>query len=181
MTSDAQTQMPSSKRPNPDLGRLGEDWVAQWLMCRGWAILQRRWRCRWGELDLIAQSAENESPLTIFVEVKVRSRGNWDANGLFSITPQKQAKLWRAAQLFLVEHPELEQNPCQFDVALVSCKPYSVRSTQIKLESTGSPLPSASSPKPPIQHERAIEKEGYQFSLQHYISGAFECNFESLQ
>ncbi|HHP7243191.1 MAG TPA: YraN family protein [Elainellaceae cyanobacterium] len=139
--------MPPLKRPKPDIGRLGEDWVAQWLACRGWAILQRRWRCRWGELDLIAQSSESESPLTIFVEVKVRSRGNWDANGLFSITPQKQAKLWRAAQLFLVAHPEFEQSPCRFDVALVSCKPCST-------------------------------KEGYQFSLQRYISGAFECDLE---
>ncbi|MGJ3245439.1 MAG: YraN family protein [Elainellaceae cyanobacterium] len=179
MTSDAQTQMPSSKRPKPDLGRLGEDWVAQWLMCRGWAILQRRWRCRWGELDLIAQSSEKESPLTVFVEVKVRSRGNWDANGLFSITTQKQAKLWRAAQLFLVAHPELEQNPCRFDVVLVSCKPCSVQSAQANpSESTGFPLPSVSSLKRPIQHERVSPKECYQFSLQRYISGAFDCNLE---
>jgi len=39
----------------PDIGVLGEDLVAQWLLSTGWSILQRRWRCRWGEIDLVAR------------------------------------------------------------------------------------------------------------------------------
>ncbi len=39
----------------PDIGVLGEYLVAQWLQTRGWIILHHRWRCRWGEIDLVAK------------------------------------------------------------------------------------------------------------------------------
>ncbi|MGI0490135.1 YraN family protein, partial [Pantanalinema rosaneae CENA516] len=109
----------------PDPGMLGEALVAQWLQGRGWVVLYQRWHCRWGELDLVIAQREPESDRLLsiaFVEVKTRSSGNWDANGLLAITPQKQAKLWKAAQCFLAEHPQLAQLPCRFDVALVSCQ-----------------------------------------------------------
>ena len=38
-----------------DIGVLGEDIVAQWLQSGGWIILHRRWRCRWGEIDIVAK------------------------------------------------------------------------------------------------------------------------------
>lgn len=38
-----------------DIGVLGEDIVAQWLQFQGWIILHRRWRCRWGEIDIVAK------------------------------------------------------------------------------------------------------------------------------
>lgn len=107
------------------VGALAENFVAQWLTQQGYTVLERRWHCRWGELDLVVQTPSSsanqpQSQVTIaFVEVKARSRGNWDADGLLAITPQKQAKLWQTAQLFLATYPHWAEQPCRFDVALV--------------------------------------------------------------
>ncbi len=105
------------------LGSLGEDFVARWAEAQGWVILERQWRCRWGELDIVmAQRSPNSEQwaLIAFVEVKTRSSGNWDENGALAITPQKQAKLWRTAELFLSDYPALAELPCRFDVVLVT-------------------------------------------------------------
>jgi putative endonuclease len=105
---------------NHQIGKLGEQLVARWLEERGWNILYHRWRCRWGEIDLIVQSPP---PIVMaFVEVKTRSQGNWDGGGLLAINVNKQEKLRQAAALFLAEYPQWEQIPCRFDVALVSCQ-----------------------------------------------------------
>jgi putative endonuclease len=96
-------------------GELGEAVVAAWLSERGAKILHRRWRWRRGEIDLIAI----ESDTVLFIEVKTRNTRNWDADGLLAITPQKQARLFSSAELFLVKHPALADYPCRFDVAIV--------------------------------------------------------------
>jgi Holliday junction resolvase-like predicted endonuclease len=71
----------------PNVGELGEQLVAEWLQTQDWVILHHRWRCRWGEIDLIAQRTlaqqqashkgqKNNSSLDTllaFVEVKTRS------------------------------------------------------------------------------------------------------------
>jgi putative endonuclease len=114
-----------SEQSTPDTGVLGEDLIARWLQSQGWEILQRRWRCRWGELDLIVarRSPTTRTLLSLaFVEVKTRRPNNWDENGALALQLHKQTKLWKAAQLFLTAHPELADLPCQFDVALVTCE-----------------------------------------------------------
>lgn len=98
-----------------DLGELGEDLVTRWLQQECACILARRWRCRWGELDLIARDRIGLQ----FVEVKTRSDGNWDAGGLLAISPRKQECLYRSALAFLSQHPDLAELPCRFYLALV--------------------------------------------------------------
>jgi putative endonuclease len=96
-------------------GKLGEEVVAQWLIARGGKILASRWRWRRGEIDLIGIEAD----ILLFIEVKTRNRSNWDNNGLLAVTPQKQARISRTAEFFLVKHPHLAEYPCRFDVAIV--------------------------------------------------------------
>ncbi|GAC1478746.1 MAG: hypothetical protein NVS2B14_19750 [Chamaesiphon sp.] len=179
----------------PNIGELGEKLVAQWLQAQGWTILQHRWRCRWGELDLIARQypvAPHLPPIQAlldFVEVKTHSQGNWDADGLLSITLQKQAKILHLAQLFLARHPDLADLPCRFDVALVRCQKVSPKSPQKyshshSLESyrfaspiTQTDFSSSSLKKGQTQGKTFTsvrEEEGYQFFLQDYIQSAFD-------
>ena len=155
------------------IGELGEQLVAFWLQSQNWIILHHRWRCRWGEIDLIARQDEEgkltdtdkqpptKSPLLAFVEVKTRSSRNWDADGRLAITPQKQAKLLQAAQLFLAEYPDLANLPCRFDVALVNCQ----RTSQPDSNSVSSL---------PLQLGQPIFKSGYRLILQDYIPSAFD-------
>lgn len=148
-------------------GTLGEDFVATWLEEQGWEILHQRWRCRWGELDIIARGTEPHSQsgcslpdlILIFVEVKTRSRGNWDANGLLAITPQKQTKLLQAAQVFLSQYSEYSHYPCRFDVALVQYYP----------KAKTNPVPNvALGISPSISSEQLV--------LQDYIPSAFDAS-----
>ena len=74
------------------LGERGEAAVAAALERRGFRVLERRYRCRWGEIDLIVRSPEG---VLCFVEVKTRSPGAIAA-ARESVTPAKQRRL-RAA------------------------------------------------------------------------------------
>ncbi len=109
-----------NKRQQLEAGNLGEQLVAHWLQQQRWDILAQGWHSRWGELDIVAYKPKAEAEECLaFVEVKTRSRGNWDLDGLLAITATKQAKLWKTAQTFLAKHPDWTECPCRFDVALV--------------------------------------------------------------
>lgn len=120
-SNPAKRNKPNERCTHADTGTFGEDLVADWLQAKGWQILAKRWRCRWGELDLVAaQATDGRLRAIAFVEVKTRRCGSWDAGGALAITAQKQAKLCKAAQMFLAQHPVWANLPCQFDVALVA-------------------------------------------------------------
>jgi putative endonuclease len=142
------------------LGQQGERLVAQWLEGQGWSIVAKGWTSRWGELDIVALRDEGRHSCLAFVEVKTRSRGNWDEDGLYAITRTKQTKLWKTAQLFLAKHPHLAEAYCRFDVALVN-----VRRSPAK----ASPTPLAA-----IVLGQPVVMDGNELTLHTYLESAFE-------
>ena len=91
------------------LGRWGEALAADFLRQRGYEIVAAGWRCRFGELDLVAQ---NRTYLC-FVEVKLR-RSNRFGTGAEQVDRRKREKLRTAAGLYLQTHPAVLQP--RFDV-----------------------------------------------------------------
>ena len=87
--------------------------VADCLERRGCAIVARQYRCRWGEIDLIARTADG---VLCFVEVKTRS-SRAIAPPREAVTAAKQRKLRDAASWYLAQTGE--DCPCRFDVAEV--------------------------------------------------------------
>ena len=101
------------------LGSQGEQFVIEFLQTQGWQILEHQWHCIWGEIDIIACDRQ----WLIFVEVKTRSGGNWDHNGVLAITKSKQQKICVSALSYLSLFPELVNLDMRFDVALVMAEP----------------------------------------------------------
>lgn len=81
------------------LGRRGEDVAAEHLAARGLTVLERNWRCREGELDLVAAEGER----LVVAEVKTRS-GTGFGQPAEAVTRAKAARIRRLAQRWLAEH-----------------------------------------------------------------------------
>ena len=84
------------------VGRFGEDVAAQHLLAAGLQILERNWRCREGELDIVARDGSE----LVFVEVKTRSSLAFGTPAE-AVGPAKAARLRRLALCWLAEHREL--------------------------------------------------------------------------
>lgn len=94
------------------LGQWGEEQVAEKLRREGWTVLARNFRCRMGEIDIVAEKGR----FLAFVEVKLR-RDDRFGSACEAVTPSKQRKLRTAAQFYLMGHPTRLQP--RFDVAEV--------------------------------------------------------------
>lgn len=94
-------------------GNRGEAEVAKYLRKKGYVLLASQWRCRFGELDLVAKDKQGT---ICFVEVKLRGAGSIALPREF-VDQRKQARLRTAAASYLSTH-EIEA-PARFDVAEV--------------------------------------------------------------
>lgn len=77
----------------------------------GLKLVERNFRTRFGELDLVMR----DDTTLVFAEVRYRNDVRF-GGGAASVGPGKRAKLIRAAQGFLQTHPQLAALPCRFDV-----------------------------------------------------------------
>jgi putative endonuclease len=99
-------------------GVRGEDLAVAYLKKKGYKVIERNYRCQWGEVDLIAR----HKGTLIFVEIKSRSSSDFglpqDAVDRF-----KQEKLIQAAKAYMAEHHLQETIPARFDVVAIQLTP----------------------------------------------------------
>ena len=96
-------------------GVAGENTVARYLENKGFQILERRFRCGSGEVDIIARKGDE----IVFFEVKT-----WDALGMesleHSVDLRKRERIKETALLYLNRHPELGDYCIRFDLIFLS-------------------------------------------------------------
>lgn len=122
MTKSSDAVSPS--RPPADrrdvrrrLGNRGEEAAARYLAGRGFRILERGYRARCGEIDLIAREGED----LVFVEVKTRHSLRC-GDPLEAVTETKRRRILRAASLYLLSTGSWD-SPCRFDLVAVRLGP----------------------------------------------------------
>lgn len=103
------------KKNRRRLGEQKERIVCAWLAQHGYVIIERNFRCRMGEIDIVAR----EGGYLVFVEVKYRSSG---VSGLpeEAVDARKQRAISKAALYYLTRHRYKETTQVRFDVAAVS-------------------------------------------------------------
>lgn len=94
-------------------GAAAEKLAASYLQQNGLVLLESNFRCRFGEIDLILQDAG----VIVFAEVRLRTNSSF-GGAAASVTPAKQARIVKAAQLYI---QTLRHQPqCRFDVLLLN-------------------------------------------------------------
>ncbi len=100
-----------------ELGSHGERIAAAYLTSAGLRLLDRNWRCREGELDIVARDGD----ALVFCEVKTR-RATGFGHPLEAVPPAKQRRLRTLAQRWLAAHDEHAPD-LRFDVVGVLVRP----------------------------------------------------------
>lgn len=96
------------------LGRWGEDVAVRHLEAQGYEVLARNWRCRYGEIDVVARHGD----ALVFVEVKTRSGVGFGAPAE-AVTPRKVARLRLLAGQWLVAEKPRGWDSLRLDVVSV--------------------------------------------------------------
>lgn len=107
-----------AREPAKSGGARGEEAACRHLERNGYRILERNYRGPRYEVDIVA----GERGVLAFVEVKTRRPGE-EESGLLAVGAGKQHRLMRAAEHYLLTHPEARSLPCRFDVVMVEAGP----------------------------------------------------------
>jgi putative endonuclease len=99
------------RNPAKASGKLAEAISADYLLARGLRLLERNYRCRLGEIDLIL----TDGPDLVFAEVRLRRSRDF-GGAAASITAAKRQRILRAARHYLSGKPE---RTCRFDVIVL--------------------------------------------------------------
>lgn len=107
---------PKRKDERKALGAFGEAQAAAYLQARGYRLLARNWRCRTGELDLVAEDGDT----IVFVEVRTRSVASMGRYGTAyeSVNYRKRHKVRETGAYYVHAH-RLYEKPVRFDAVAV--------------------------------------------------------------
>lgn len=106
----------AGKTPEQSKGQIAEEQALNFLQRRGLRLIERNYRCRYGEIDLVME----EGRTIVFVEVRFRRDPRF-GGALESVDRRKQAKLLASAAQFLKDK-KLDR-PARFDVAAMAPEP----------------------------------------------------------
>ena len=111
------SEMPPPPPPtgNKKTGELGEEVAANFLIAHGYRILERNFRCKGGEVDIIARDPGDNS--LVFIEVKARRGLSYGVPQL-AVTPFKQRQISKAALTWLSKN-RLHDTNARFDVIAI--------------------------------------------------------------
>ena len=117
--------MPTSRTM---LGDWGEDAVGKYLERQGYQILDRKYRCRWGEIDLVARDGES----LVFIEVRTR-RSKLFGTPQESVTEAKAGRLVATCEDYLEKRvDENSRGQTEWRIDLVSVHPARGRAPRIE-------------------------------------------------
>lgn len=97
------------------IGAQAEQQIRKYLSEQGYTILEMNYRCRQGEVDIIARHGK----YYVFIEVKYRSSAQYGAPEE-AVGTSKQRRISRAALYYLYSHQLPESTPVRFDVAAIA-------------------------------------------------------------
>ena len=106
--------MELSRTPRGERGKAAETQACRFLSDHGLELIERNYRCRHGEIDLIMRDGR----CLVFVEVRYRGNRRF-AGGAETIDRRKQSKLVATAMQYLQSHPGAVTSPARFDVIAI--------------------------------------------------------------
>jgi len=108
-------------------GKLGEQLACSALKKKGYRIIEKNYRCRHGEIDIIARHKD----CLVFIEVRTKT-GHDFGSPEESITEQKKQRLISTAMDYLNSHPDLPEN-WRIDFVAVELDPLTNKATRIEI------------------------------------------------
>ena len=106
--------MNKSRCNNKIIGNEGEDRAAAFLVEKGYFIIERNWRTRYGEIDIIS----GKDDTIVFVEVKTLPNGTMDMIQR-ELNYQKRERILKTAKCFLLKHRQYSNCYIRFDVIVI--------------------------------------------------------------
>ncbi|MCL5970279.1 MAG: YraN family protein [Patescibacteria group bacterium] len=93
---------------NQNIGKIGEEKAAKFLEKKGYKIIERNFKKRYGEIDIIAIDSSDKNSILVFIEVKTRTSSEFGFP-LESITPWKLKSVIRSAEYYRLTHKNLPE------------------------------------------------------------------------